>query len=123
MKTIIAILLFTLVGVFSGISFAEDALLEEALMSEEDPCCMEMGQSGMMGQGPGMGMQQGKRGMMMQKMMPKSMVSTGDGGIVVMSGNSLLKYDQDLNLVKEVKIKMDMPDKKPTPLVAEESQE
>jgi len=124
MKTIITILLFALVGAISCVSYAEDALLEEALTGEEDACCMMMGKPGMMGQGEGkMGMhQQGMRDNMMHKM-NKSMVSTPDGGIVVMSGHSLLKYDQDLNLVKEVKIKMNMHGKKTAPPVAEEGQE
>ena len=41
-------------------------------------------------------------------MMAKQMVATGDGGIIVLTGNKLLKYDKDLNLIKEVEIKMDM---------------
>lgn len=46
--------------------------------------------------------------MMMRGMHSKSMVASSDGGIIVMSGNKLLKYDKDLNLVKEVEIKVDM---------------
>ena len=45
--------------------------------------------------------------MMMMKKMSKSMVATSDGGVVVMSGNRLLKYNKDLELKKEVKIKAD----------------
>jgi len=47
-------------------------------------------------------------GMMMKKMMQKEMVATPDGGVIVMAGNKLMKYDKDLNLVKEVEIKVDM---------------
>ncbi|HUN55612.1 MAG TPA: hypothetical protein VMU29_10695 [Smithella sp.] len=36
------------------------------------------------------------------------MVATGDGGVIVMMGNKLYKYDKDLNLKKEVEIKIDM---------------
>jgi len=43
-------------------------------------------------------------GMMMKKMM----IATSDGGVIVMAGKKLIKYDKDLNLVKEVEIKMDM---------------
>ena len=46
-------------------------------------------------------------GLMMKKMMSGQMVATKDGGVVVMMGNRLLKYDKDLNLKKEVKIRLD----------------
>lgn len=64
---------------------------------------------------PGMmaGMKDGTKGpgnpmhkMMMAKMMEKTMVPTKDGGVIILVGNRLLKYDQDLNLKKEVEIKM-----------------
>ncbi len=45
---------------------------------------------------------------MMQSMMQKSVVATSDGGIIVVAGNKLTKYDKDLNVVKEVELKMDM---------------
>ena len=62
---------------------------------------MMMGKEKMMGMCP-------MHGMMMGSMMAKSMVATGDGGIVVMAGSKLIKYDKDLNLLKEVEVKMDM---------------
>lgn len=46
--------------------------------------------------------------MMMKKMMQREMVVTEDGGVIVMVGNKLMKYDKDLNLVKEAEIKVDM---------------
>lgn len=49
-----------------------------------------------------------KHCMMMDKMMPSKMVATTDGGVIVLSGNKLLKYDQNLSLVKEAEIKMDV---------------
>jgi hypothetical protein len=61
----------------------------------------------MMGKGMMMGMCP-MHSMMMKMMMGKSLVATEDGGIVVMSGNKLMKYDKDLNLKKEVELKMDM---------------
>jgi len=69
---------------------------------------MEMGK-GMemdkgMGMGKGMGCNCGKMGMMM----PKQMIATSDGGVIVLSGNKLYKYDRNLNLVKEAEIKMDV---------------
>ena len=41
------------------------------------------------------------------EMMNKTMVATNDGGVIVMAGPKLMKYDKDLNLVKEVEIKVD----------------
>ena len=35
------------------------------------------------------------------------MVASNDGGVIVMSANKLLKYDKNLNLVKEVELKKD----------------
>jgi hypothetical protein len=39
--------------------------------------------------------------------MGKEMVATSDGGIIVLVGNKLYKYDKDLNLKKEVELKID----------------
>jgi hypothetical protein len=38
----------------------------------------------------------------------KKLVATQDGGAVLMMGNKLIKYDAQLNIVKEVEIKIDM---------------
>ena len=50
----------------------------------------------------------GKMMMGMMGMMPKQMVATSDGGVIVLIGNKLLKYDKDLNLVKETELKTDV---------------
>jgi hypothetical protein len=47
-------------------------------------------------------------GAMMKSMMSKSVLETKDGGLVVMVGNKLMKFDKDLNLVKEVEVKVDV---------------
>ncbi|MBN2467878.1 MAG: hypothetical protein JXD19_06965 [Deltaproteobacteria bacterium] len=44
----------------------------------------------------------------MAAMTPKFLVETKDGGIVLLAGSKLMKFDQNLNLVKEVQIKMDI---------------
>jgi len=45
----------------------------------------------------------------MYKMMgTKELLATQDGGVVLMIGNKLIKYDAGMNLVKEVEIKIDM---------------
>ena len=36
-----------------------------------------------------------------------SMIETSDGGLVVLMGNKLMKYDKDLNMIKEAEIKID----------------
>ncbi len=38
--------------------------------------------------------------------MPVNIVATSDGGVVVVLGNKLSKYDSNLNFVKEVELKM-----------------
>jgi hypothetical protein len=45
--------------------------------------------------------------MMAQQMMGKEIVATSDGGAIVMVDNKLFKYDKDLNLVKDVDLKID----------------
>jgi hypothetical protein len=56
------------------------------------------------------GMRPGPCGMcgpMMHQMMPRTLIETKDGNFIVMVGNKLMKYDKDLNLVKEAEIKID----------------
>ncbi len=51
------------------------------------------------------------RGMMAQRMAnsmtQEALVATSDGGVVVLAGGKLMKYDSALNLVKEVEVKVD----------------
>jgi len=64
---------------------------------------MAQGQGMMPGQG--MGMMQGEgMGMMHGMMGGKSIVSSNDGGVIVLSGNTLYKYDKNLTLVKSVEL-------------------
>ncbi len=42
------------------------------------------------------------------KMGKAQMVATDEGGVIVLTGNKLMKYDANLNLVKEAEIKMPM---------------
>ena len=66
---------------------------------------------GMMGGGHMMGDKMGKgmmmHGQMMKMMMPRQMVASNDGGVIVLAGNKLYKYDKNLNLVKEAEVKTD----------------
>ena len=81
--------------VCAGVSFAGES-------DKSDQCHKghEMMKCGMMPCGM-MGM-----GHMAGKMMKKDMIATNDGGVVVMIGKRLLKYDKNLKLVKEVEIAM-----------------
>lgn len=68
--------------------------------------------------GPGGGMG-GRMNPMMQMMNRPSMLATSDGGVVVMEGPRLIKYDANLTLVKEVELPRG---KKPQPDQAEGQQ-
>jgi len=71
------------------------------------PGTMPSGMQGLMGKGQMMSMCP-MHHMMMGSMMSKAIAPTTDGGVIVLAGDKLIKYDKDLNLVKEVEVKMDM---------------
>lgn len=63
---------------------------------------------GMKGGMMGHGMMDGKAmdmHSMMQGMSDVKVIATSDGGVVVVSGDTLTKYDRNLNLVKQVELK------------------
>ncbi len=45
---------------------------------------------------------------MMKMAMPYELVASGDGGVIVLAGTKLYKYDANLNLVKEQAVPVDM---------------
>jgi hypothetical protein len=52
------------------------------------------------------GMHEKMMGMMKMGMMEKpQMVASNDGGVIILAGHKLYKYDKNLNLVKEVDLK------------------
>ncbi|MBF0387785.1 MAG: hypothetical protein HQL20_08020 [Candidatus Omnitrophica bacterium] len=64
-----------------------------------------MGKSGRMGcQINGKGPKGQMRGQGMEGMLDKEVLLTPDGGLFVVVGNKIVKYDQDLNVVKEVEV-------------------
>lgn len=92
----VIVLAISVLFLISSSAFAEEnkgSMMGKEMMSEK-----------------GMMMKSGKMMVMcpMHKMMKKEMVATEDGGVIVMVGNKLLKYDKDLNLKKESEIKMDI---------------
>ena len=91
-KIILALVVFSLL--ISVAAFAEESQKNEMPgMTMEKPVGMPM---------PGMD----------KKCCPPmgkvQMVATDEGGVIVLAGNKLMKYDADLNLVKEVELKMPM---------------
>lgn len=101
---------------FVGMSFRSLSLAEEAVQNppmEHQGMMMKDSQGDMPSQHKMMGKEKmmGKHemgAMMMKGMMQKSMVATSDGGVVVLSGNTLTKYDKNLNVVKEIELKCPM---------------
>jgi hypothetical protein len=49
---------------------------------------------------------------MMRSMMNKEIVATADGGVVLLTGNKLVKFDKDLNKVNEADAGLGMKDRK-----------
>ena len=109
MKKLLYISIFVCALFLGGVASAEDkaGMMDEKMkegMATDKMECPVMGSGGMSGD-PMMG---GMMKMHMRGMMEKtSMVSSNDGGVIVMMGNKLYKYDKDLNLVKEMELKMD----------------
>jgi len=105
-KLVLVIVVLILTGVLA-VSFAEQK--SEAVKE----MLSEVGKSA---QTTGQGMVTGKEQMMMMcpmhhmmmgAMMGRSIVATEDGGIVVAAGEKLMKFDKDLNLVKEAQMPID----------------
>lgn len=104
--------LFVLVAIFAAIcsfAFAEDqpGPQTDAQQPDDQQSVRPGEKQGMMMSG-GMGMMpggaMGKMGGPMAGAHP-SVVATNDGGVIVLMGSKLAKYDNNLNLVKEVELK------------------
>jgi hypothetical protein len=97
-------LVYACIVVAVAIFFTHTLFAEERPMAKESmmPKMMQPGQHKLGGA-------ENMRDMMMKKMMmEEQLVATQDGGVVVLFGNKLIKYDKDLNLVKEAELKIDM---------------
>ena len=95
-RSLIAIAAGIIVGT-SGLAIAQMNDKGKEMMG--DKAGMMEGKGGMMGMCP-----------MMKSMMERSVVATSDGGVIVVMGNKLTKYDKNLNVTKEVELEMDMGD-------------
>ncbi len=82
--------------VVSSVAFAQEVKEVEQEMDLQDMMCERMQGKGPMG-GP----------KMFGRMHPQ-IAASSDGGVVVLLGNKLVKYDKNLNIVKEVEIQDDM---------------
>ena len=105
-KSLIAVAVVIIVGT-SGLAIAQMDKSKEMMGDKAGIMDGKGGKMGMMGKGM---MDDKMMGMcpMMKSMTGRSVVATSDGGVVVVMGNKLTKYDKDLNVVKEVELKMDM---------------
>ena len=91
-----SVIIMILCLVISGFSFAQGAKDKDDKMTMAGP----MMEGPMMHGGPG--------DFPMMGMMPVGdMVATADGGVAILIGNTLIKYDSNLRLVKEIKIDTD----------------
>lgn len=96
MKKVLALLLSTIIFLMPSLTPAQ-----EMNNTTEGNQTGMMGGDGKMG---GRGWRMAKMGGMMGA---RTMVASEDGGVIILAGNKLMKYDKDLNLVKEVEIKIE----------------
>jgi len=104
-KTMLVLIIAAMIGIGAVAVFAAEhmgggMMGGGGMMSNREDTQQGMQQGGMMG-----------RGMMMDGMGPMmgggSLATNEDGGVIVLMGNQLYKYDKDLNLIKQVEIKID----------------
>lgn len=107
MKKIIILLAIVTVVLSMG-SFAFAASKEEPKFGGEHsamPMSPDMERGGAMGMGSRVPMMSSM--VMMQMLREKSITPTSDGGVLIIVGNQMIKYDKDLNVVKEAELKID----------------
>jgi len=99
-KALNVVLVCALVVGFSSLALAEenkDSTMGKEMMQDKGMMMAKMDKPGKMGMCP-----------MCSMMMKREVIATQDGGVIVMIGNKMLKYDKDLNLIKEAEVKMDI---------------
>jgi hypothetical protein len=125
-KSVIAIAVFSAVLFAGSAVSAEDSYgpppPDQMMQDEQGPRDFERGERGERGdrgerdeRGGRMGGKNMKGMMGMMGMPHQTVVATSDGGVVILSGGKLAKYDAGLNLVNEIEIKKD---KEPKPAAA-----
>jgi hypothetical protein len=101
MEVVVKRLLLVCAVMFACVSMAQ---------AQDQPPAQRNEMSGMGPGGEKKGGMMGKEmmhGMMMQASMPKQIVASGDGGVFVLVGNKIVKYDKNLAVVKEATVKVD----------------
>ena len=106
-KLSIILIAVAVVAVFSVSLFAEEKETAQQGMMDKGTMSEGMMHGSMMGKGMMQGAKMMDKGMMMRCMTGKEIVATQDGGVVILMGKKLMKYDKNLNLVKETEIKID----------------
>ena len=92
-------------------AYAADPMMRgRGMMDGNDMMHRGMMDQGMMGKG--MPIMCPMHMMMCQGVVQKQVVATSDGGAIVVVDNKMLKYDKDLNLVKEAELKIDVNEMK-----------
>ena len=104
-KHIILVIGLLLVCLFA-ISFAKESWMTKNMAGQENKIIAVAGQETMPGEQM-MGMCCPMHRIMMGGMCSRAIVAAADGSIIVMCCDKLIKYDKDLNLVKEVQIPVD----------------
>jgi hypothetical protein len=107
-RTLIAAMVVLLAVGVTYFAYAADPMMKGKGMMDGNDMMMQKGMMGQGMMGKGMPMMCPMHMMMCQGVMQKDIVATSDGGAIVMVDNKLLKYDKDLNLVKEAELKIDM---------------
>lgn len=103
---VVALVSLTVVGSYAV--FAQPQQQPGGMMGRGMMGQGQMGRGMMMQQGPGGGMGCPLCGMMASGMMQKIMVPTEDGAVIVALGDKLIRYDRNLNKVKEVSLDIDV---------------
>lgn len=97
---IIAVLILSVPGLAFAQAETEAGVIEHKDMPKEH--CMKCKEHGMKCAGAKPGCP------IMASIMERKVIATTDGGVVVVMGNKLTKYDQDLDMVKEVELTTDI---------------
>jgi hypothetical protein len=107
-RTLIAAMVILLAAGVTYFAYAADPMMKGKGMMDGNDMMMQKGMMGQGMMGKTMPMMCPMHTMMCQGMMKKEIVATSDGGVIVMADNKLFKYDKDVNLIKEVELKIDM---------------
>jgi hypothetical protein len=103
MKKVMVLVVIIALVALAGVSFAAEQKKVAEPVKAQAPQAQVMQRPEMQQQ---MGMPMGMRMMPMPPMRTqvRQMVASDDGGVIVTTGDKIIKYDKNLNIVKEVTI-------------------